>query len=183
LLTQSCLALSLGALAACSSDGAASSGEDADATTARHAATIEIVGEADVEAALASHRGEGMLLNFWAIWCEPCVAELPDLVDIAEQYRDRGGRVVGLSFDLMVAGSDPATIEDTMADFANEHAIDIPILIYDHDDYEAINERYTLPGGIPVTLAIDKSGAIVDRHTGKAGRERFDEMMRRALGI
>ena len=115
----------------CILEVACGSGEGAPAENAQPAApSIDIVQDDALDAALAAHRGEGMLVNFWAIWCEPCVAELPELIEVAREYEDRGGRVVGLSFDLMVAGSDRATIEDTMAEFASKHDVDIPILIY-----------------------------------------------------
>ena len=44
-----------------------------------------------------------------------------------------------------------------------ELRLDIPILIFDGPDCDAINERFELPGPIPYTLAIDRSGAVVDR--------------------
>jgi thiol-disulfide isomerase/thioredoxin len=152
-----------------------------DASASTVASPIEIVRFAGLDARLAELRGEGMLLNFWAIWCAPCVAELPDLVEVAHAYRERGGRVVGISYDLMVPGPDPATIESTMRSFLQRRELDFPVLIYDEDDEDAINERFDLPGGLPITLAIDRHGQIVDRQDGQAGKERFDEMMRRAL--
>ncbi len=147
-------------------------------------APIEVVDHTEFEASLAETIGEGgLLLNFWAIWCAPCVAELPDLVEVAHDYRERGGKVVGVSYDLMVAGADAREVVPAMREFVTKREIDIPILIYDGLDYEAINDRFELPGEIPVTLAIDKDGKIVDRQHGQAGKVRFDEMMRRALGI
>jgi thiol-disulfide isomerase/thioredoxin len=145
-------------------------------------ATIEIVGFDALETALVDLRGEGMLLNFWAMWCAPCVAELPELLETAHAFRERGGRVVGVSYDLMVAGADPTTIEDELRVFLDKRGLDYPILVYDEDDYEAVNARYDLGGEIPITLAIDAQGRIVDQQRGRANRERFDEMMRKALG-
>ena len=145
--------------------------------------SIEIVAFDDLDAALASRRGQGQLVNIWAMWCLPCVAEMPELVEVAHAYRDRGGRVVGISYDLMVAGSDETTIEEALREFLDARELDIPVLVYDDLDYDAINERFALPGEIPVTLAIDKTGEIVDRQHGHAGKERFEQMMRRALGL
>ena len=49
------------------------------------------------------------------------------------------------------------------------------------ENYDAINERFGLPGPISVTLAIDRNGAIVDRHEEQAGKARFAAMMQKAL--
>jgi peroxiredoxin len=49
---------------------------------------------------LADLRGEVVLLNAWATWCKPCVAELPDLQRMQERYEDEGLRVVGVSIDV-----------------------------------------------------------------------------------
>lgn len=154
----------------------------APASQAPSEAPIAIVRDAELDSALASYRGEGLLLNFWAIWCGPCVAELPELIEVARAHRSAGGRVLGVSFDLMVPGADRGSIESTMRAFADKKGMDFPILIYDEDDFAAIDERFDVNGEIPVTLAIDKHGAIVDRQIGKAGRERFEQMMLAALG-
>ena len=90
--------------------------------------------------------------------------------------------MVGLSYDLMVAGADATTIEDELRVFLDKRGLDYPILVYDEDDYELIEARYDVGGEIPVTLAIDAQGRIVDRQRGRASRDRFDEMMRKALG-
>ena len=49
---------------------------------------LEIGGLEAVEQALAAERGQACLLNFWATWCPPCVAELPDLIAVAREYED-----------------------------------------------------------------------------------------------
>jgi thiol-disulfide isomerase/thioredoxin len=146
---------------------------------------LSIVDFAGLEPALAELRGEGTLLNFWAVWCPPCVAELPELVEVGEQYADRGGRVVGISYDYMVdtGGADGAAVQASVREFLAGRDLHYDSLIYDEIDHEAINERFELPGEIPVTLALDKDGRIVDRQHGRAGRERFEEMMRKALGL
>lgn len=144
---------------------------------------IEIVQFEGLDAVLAKHRGEGLLLNFWAIWCAPCVEELPELLEVGAEYADRGGSVVGISYDLMVPTGDPAKVTETMAKFLTRKGWDFPVYIYDDIDYDRINERFGLEGGVPVTLAIDAKGDIVDAEHGQAGKERFDELMRKALGI
>ncbi|MFT5285089.1 MAG: thiol-disulfide isomerase/thioredoxin [Planctomycetota bacterium] len=146
--------------------------------------SIETVEFDGLQAKLAADRGEGMLLNFWAMWCAPCVAELPELNEVAEAYRDRGGKVVAVSYDIMVPGAeDAATTEAKIQRFFAKRGWQIPVLLYDDVDYSKANEFYSLPGEIPATIAINKAGEIVDSQHGKAGKERFEEMMRTAMGL
>ena len=137
-----------------------------------------------LQANLAGNYGEGMLLNFWAMWCGPCVAEMPELDEVAEAYLDRGGKVVGVSYDIMVDGADDApTTEAKIQRFFAKRGFDFPVLLYDDDDFSKVDEFYKLPGPIPATLAINKAGEIVDVQHGEASKERFEEMMRKALGL
>ncbi len=142
---------------------------------------IRVVDLKGLEAALAAHRGQGVLLDFWAIWCEPCVAELPDLLQTARAYKDRGGAAIGVSYDLMIPGVTREGVLKQMRAFVAERGIDIPILIYDAEDYDAINQRFDLPGPVPATVAIGRNGTIVDHQNGSADRARFTAMMEKAL--
>jgi len=120
---------------------------------------------AELETVMAPYKGKPLLLNFWAIWCGPCVAELPELLEVGEEFADQGALVVGVSYDLMVP---------------RKGGWDFPVLVYDEDDF-VIEDHFGLPGGIPQTLAINAAGEVVDRQDGPAGRERFVEMMRTAM--
>lgn len=139
-------------------------------------APIAIVDLPGLEAALAERRGEGFLLNFWAMWCPPCVDELPELVEVA------GDALVGVSFDLMVPGADRDGMEGSLRRFLGARGLELAVLVYDADDYDALNARFDLPGDVPVTLAIDARGAVVDREEGRASAKRFAAMLARARG-
>ncbi len=144
---------------------------------------IRVVGLKALDAAIAQQRGKAVLVNFWAIWCEPCVAELPEFLATGREYRDRNAVVLTVSYDLMIPDVTKEGVLKAMRAFVAEHHIDAPVFIYDAPDYDAINERFGLPGPVPVTIAIDARGTIVDRHVGQATRQRFQEMMRKALQV
>jgi thiol-disulfide isomerase/thioredoxin len=172
------------ALAACSSDSEPARSTDVgEGGTTKTAATapIEVVDLAGLEAALAARKGKGFLLNFWAIWCPPCVEEMPELVETAHAWRERGGAVLTVSYDLMIPDVTPEGVRAQVRAFTAERGYDLPVYIYEALDFEAINERFGLPGEIPVTLAIDATGRIVDRQDGQADRARFEALMAAAL--
>lgn len=187
-------ACAAGALVACSG----SSAEEAPTTPAGPAAVgdpapshglpvdpeppdVRIATLADLEAELEARKGSGFLLNFWAIWCAPCVAELPALESTAKAWRPKGGDVLTVSYDLM-AGGTAKDAETNVRAFLEKRGFTFDALIFDEDDYDGINALLDLPGDIPVTLAIDAGGTVVDREDEAAGAERFDAMMRKALG-
>jgi thiol-disulfide isomerase/thioredoxin len=143
---------------------------------------IRVVDLKGLEAALAAHKGEAILLNFWAIWCEPCVAELPDLLAVGREFRGRHALVLTVSYDLMIPDATPKDVLKQMQAFVAARKIDAPVYIFNAPDYDAINQRFGLPGPVPMTVAIDASGRVVDRHAGQAGRAGFVAMMKKAIG-
>ncbi len=176
------LALALGFVLLCcgaaEEDEAAAAGEASDIQLgATRVVTLE-----ELQSALESYRGRAVLLNFWATWCEPCVAELPDLAEVHEAFRERNGVVVGVSYDLMVPGPTPESALALVERFAAGRELGFDNYVFNDEDYDRINTWLELPGPVPVTLAIDATGKIVDRHEGQAGRERFEAMMNSALG-
>lgn len=174
-------ALALVTAAAC---GGTTSGEGRGASAPGPAeVTIEIVDLAGLERAIEAQRGQACLVNFWATWCEPCVAELPALLEVVDEYQERGGRVLGVSYDLMVPGVERGEVVPMLRAYVVERGWALPTLVYEAPDYEAIDARFDLPGAIPVTLAFDRDGRLVDRAEGETSRERFEELMRHALGL
>jgi peroxiredoxin len=98
---------------------------------------------------LADYGGDVLLLNVWATWCPPCVAEMPTMQAVHEAYADRGFRVVAVSVD------DRGT-EDLIREFLAEHGLTFEIL---HDPAFAIFDTYQL-NGVPMTFLIDRGGTI-----------------------
>jgi cytochrome c biogenesis protein CcmG/thiol:disulfide interchange protein DsbE len=103
---------------------------------------------------LAAYQGHVVLLNFWATWCTPCRAEMPELIYLQNQYRSRGFRVIGISLD---DDAKPAR------DFSQQLRINYPIVIGDAD----LAERYGGVLGLPASFLIDCNSSIRTRYDGK----------------
>jgi len=146
------------------------------------APTVELAQLPGIEAALAARRGEAVLVNFWATWCPPCVAELPDLAKVHQRHAGRDGSVLAVSFDILIpdAGT-PADVRERVNAYASARKMPFPVLVYDARDYDAINEHFDLPGQIPVTIAFDREGREVGRIEAEANEAEFEELMQRAL--
>jgi len=143
---------------------------------------VRVVDLKGPEAAVARYRGKALLVNFWAIWCQPCVAELPEFLAVGREFRDRNAAVLTVSYDLMIPDVTKDDVLKTMRAFVEARKVDAPVLIYDAPDYDAINARFGLPGPVPATIAIDANGGIVECHAGQATREQFEALMRKAIG-
>lgn len=99
-------------------------------------------------------RGKVVLVNFWATWCPPCRAEIPDLVDLQAKYKD----------DLVVVGisEDEAPI-DTVRAFVAEHKVNYFIAMTTPE----LAKVFRGVSALPTTFVIDREGQIVARHVGQ----------------
>lgn len=102
------------------------------------------------ELALSDLRGRVVVLDFWAAWCGPCVAELPTMKRLAEM-EDQGVTVLGINLDRALAD---------LSDAVDEYELGYP-QIFDGAD-GPIGLLYRIEG-IPMTYLVDPDGAIVGR--------------------
>lgn len=129
---------------------------------------------ADLSAVQERLAGGGGLrvVNFWAMWCQPCVAELPELVALDAAVRPRGVRVIGVSLDLAVPG-DHARIEARLRDFLRQRRISYENVLYT-GNVSSLLDALDLPGSIPYTMIIADDGTVQWRHEGGTTRERIE---------
>ena len=109
--------------------------------------------ELDGEVRLADYRGKLVLLNFWATWCPPCVAEVPSLNNLYERFRDDGLVVLAVSVD---------TEEDVYRQFLDRFGVTFPTVL---DPERIVSSRYgTLK--YPESYLINREGAVVQKYVG-----------------
>ena len=107
------------------------------------------------------------------------MAEMPELVKLHKKWKNKGVRVQTVALDISLP--DEIETAEGIGAFAAERGFDLPILAFDGDAM-ALVERYGLSGAVPVTLAIDADGEVTELLEGSADMERFEEMIRKALG-
>jgi peroxiredoxin len=115
---------------------------------------------------LSDHRGDVVVLNFWATWCLPCLAEIPKFVQLQEDLREQGVQFVGVS-------QDEGGLE-TIRAFAEEVEVNYPLVPDPDLDVSASF------GGVPIlptTFVIDREGAIRASAYGALNREELLELL------
>lgn len=103
---------------------------------------------------LSELRGQPVVLNFWATWCGPCRAEMPALLRLEAEHAGQA-RVIGVN---------QGESAETVTAFANDLAVDYPLLL---DPGHSVNRQYSVRG-LPTTLFIDADGIIRDQIVGAA---------------
>ena len=115
-----------------------------------------------VDVKLEAFKGKVVVVNFWATWCGPCKAEIPDLVSLQAQYKD----------DLVVLGISVDDKAEDMKPYAAEYKITYPLLVGNgrQDVQDAFGPLY----GVPVSVIVGRDGKIAKKHSGIASREQFE---------
>jgi thiol-disulfide isomerase/thioredoxin len=102
---------------------------------------------------LSSYRGKVVLLDFWATWCEPCLAEMPTFVEWQKQYGSENFQVIGISMD----DATPEVIATV-----SRLKLNYPVVMGD----EYLGAAYGGVLGLPVTFLIGRDGKIQARYQG-----------------
>lgn len=104
---------------------------------------------------LADYKGQVVLLNVWATWCEPCKKELPSFEQLYQAYGPKGLKLVAVSVDAAVS-------DDSIRAFANHYGITFEIL---HDSTGGIERAYQTTG-YPESFVIGREGDIRKKFIG-----------------
>ena len=116
---------------------------------------------------LYEQRGKPIFLNFWATWCIPCVAEMPDMQKLQQTLGD----------SILIVGIDLGESAETVQNFVRDRGFTYTFVL---DLEETVRDAYKV-SGIPVSVFIDANGMIVRRYVGTQNYETFLDAARAAM--
>ncbi|MBR2182236.1 MAG: redoxin domain-containing protein [Acidaminococcaceae bacterium] len=125
---------------------------------------------------LAGYKGKIVFLNFWATWCPPCRAEMPDIQKLYERSSQEGrDAVIVLGVAAPELGSE--TDKDGVKAFMEKNGYTYPVLM---DEGGKLFEAYGIRA-IPTTYLIDRRGNVIGRVQGALSAENLEKIVQQAF--
>jgi cytochrome c biogenesis protein CcmG/thiol:disulfide interchange protein DsbE len=120
------------------------------------------------EVSLSDFEDSVVLVNFWATWCPPCRAEIPDFEAAYRAHQDDGFVVLGINVEELRTAVEP---------FVDSMGMTYPVLL---DERGQVMQEYR-GLGLPMSLLIDKDGVIRERHMGTLTANQLDSYLTKLL--
>ena len=125
---------------------------------------------------LSDYKGKTVFLNFWATWCPPCRAEMPDIQKLYETYDTEGDdALVVLGIAALGMGSERS--EEGIKDFLDEHGYTYPVLM---DTTGDIFMGYGV-FSYPTTFMIDKDGNVFGYASGQLSEDMMKSIIKQTM--
>ncbi len=120
---------------------------------------------------LTDYKGKIVVLNFWATWCQPCRKEMPLLVQLQSEYKDRGVQFIAVATDDLAD-------KNLVKEFALKYKLNFPVWIGATTEQQA---SFKLGTSLPATIILDQEGQsrfrIIGQAEEKVLRERLEWLL------
>ena len=119
---------------------------------------------------LEQYRGKVVLLDFWAVWCGPCIAEMPTVKKVYDTYKDEGFDIIGISLD---------TDENKLRDYLKENDIPWRQVFSGKGWQSPIAQQYGIRA-IPAPWLIDRDGTLISQ---EARGDKLEQLVAEAVEV
>jgi thiol-disulfide isomerase/thioredoxin len=114
---------------------------------------------------LADYQGKWVLINYWATWCPPCLEEVPDLVMLYDQHKEK---------DLMVIGvAQQYKSRQEVTDFVDDMLMSYPIVLGN----KSVNDQISPSEILPTTYIYNPHGKLVRIKRGLISRQYIEKLL------
>ncbi len=117
---------------------------------------------------ISDFRGRPLIINFWATWCPPCRAEIPELDAVYREHRDKGLEVLGIDY-----GEDSQTVQGFLKGMEVSYRIVL-------DPYDEAADGYRI-AALPTSFFVDSEGIIRAVHLGGMDRQAIEQKLAKIL--
>ena len=121
--------------------------------------------------ALERYKGKPLIVNFWARWCGPCRAEIPELIKFRNAHKGKV-EVLGIGIE---DNAEPAK------EFAKAYDMDYPVFVAKDQGIPLMQALGNTKAGLPYTLFIDRNGQVIQRKMGVIRKPDFDSVQEALL--
>lgn len=118
---------------------------------------------------LSDFKENVVILDFWATWCPPCMAEIPHFKELYSEYKDKGLEIIGVTMDWNASRQ--------AAPFARENGINYTVLI----GKQEVADLYGGIVSIPTTFLIGRDGGLRRKYIGYRDKEVFERDIKELL--
>lgn len=120
---------------------------------------------------LSQWKDKVIVVNFWATWCPPCLAEIPEFIKLQAQYGPQGVQFVGIAIDQ----------KSKVQTFTTEMGMNYPVLLGDLAGIDLARRIGNAQGGLPYTVVVDRKGSIAATQLGTLSHDKLEEIIKHLL--